>query len=61
MDSSAEPTLVLVHAFPMSAAMWDPQRADGAAVLPAVAVPTTIIVGDEDVITPPFDASSCTG
>ena len=26
MTSEAEPTLVLVHAFPMGAAMWDPQR-----------------------------------
>jgi pimeloyl-ACP methyl ester carboxylesterase len=31
-------------------------RVDSAAVLPAIAVPTTIIVGDEDVITPPSDA-----
>ena len=31
-------------------------RVDSAAVLPSVAVPTTIIVGDEDVITPPSDA-----
>jgi pimeloyl-ACP methyl ester carboxylesterase len=26
VSSEAEPTLVLVHAFPMGAAMWDPQR-----------------------------------
>jgi pimeloyl-ACP methyl ester carboxylesterase len=32
-------------------------RVDSAAVLPAVAVPTTVIVGDEDVITPPSDAA----
>ena len=31
-------------------------RVDSAAVLPTVAVPTTVIVGDEDVITPPSDA-----
>jgi pimeloyl-ACP methyl ester carboxylesterase len=31
-------------------------RVDSAAVLPSITVPTTIIVGDEDVITPPSDA-----
>ena len=31
-------------------------RVDSAAVLPTVAVPTTVIAGDEDVITPPSDA-----
>jgi pimeloyl-ACP methyl ester carboxylesterase len=31
-------------------------RVDSAAVLSSIAVPTTIIVGDEDVITPPSDA-----
>jgi 3-oxoadipate enol-lactonase len=32
-------------------------RVDSAAVLPTIAVPTTIIVGDEDTITPPSDAA----
>jgi 3-oxoadipate enol-lactonase len=32
-------------------------RPDSAAVLPSIAVPTTIVVGDEDVITPPSDAA----
>ena len=32
-------------------------RVDSAEVLPEIRVPTTIIVGDEDVITPPSDAS----
>ena len=31
-------------------------RVDSAAILPSVTVPTTVIVGDEDVITPPSDA-----
>ena len=31
-------------------------RVDAAAVLPSISVPTTVIVGDEDVITPPSDA-----
>jgi pimeloyl-ACP methyl ester carboxylesterase len=31
-------------------------RVDSAAVLPTITVPTVIIVGDEDVITPPSDA-----
>ena len=31
-------------------------RVDSAAVLPSINVPTTIIVGDEDLITPPSDA-----
>lgn len=31
-------------------------RVDSAAVLPSIAVPSTIIVGDEDAITPPSDA-----
>ncbi len=31
-------------------------RVDSATVLPSIAVPTTVIVGDEDVITPPSDA-----
>ena len=32
-------------------------RPDSAAVLPSITVPTTIVVGDEDVITPPSDAA----
>ena len=32
-------------------------RVDSAAVLPSIAVPSTVIVGDEDVITPPSDAA----
>jgi pimeloyl-ACP methyl ester carboxylesterase len=33
-------------------------RVDTAAVLPSIGVPTTIIVGNEDVITPPSDAQA---
>jgi 3-oxoadipate enol-lactonase len=33
-------------------------RPDSAAVLPSIAVPTLIVVGDEDVITPPSDAQA---
>ena len=32
-------------------------RVDSADVLPSIAVPTTIIVGDEDIITPPSDSA----
>jgi pimeloyl-ACP methyl ester carboxylesterase len=34
------------------------ERPDSFPVLPAIAVPTLVIVGDEDVLTPPSDAEA---